>query len=371
MKVILHIGTHKTGTSALQSFCATNRNVLLTHGVHYPLLPNRSRSFNFLAAHIAFGRTKQVRRFFARAIDAASRAGVQTLLVSAESFYAMTGLFYRLYDRPCGDYWEHERKCVTSLRECLPTGVDCDIHCYVRRQDRFLESLYNQCVKHSPGFGGEIAAFLTPMRDTLDYSRHVEIWEAAFGTGSVHVRCYEPAAHRLPDDFMESALSIGSAEGFVSAGQRVNERLSRDLLEYKRVLNRLGLSRADSVTAMMQILELSRMMGDGGGHHDYLSPEQRRQLLAECEDSNAALASRYAKVGRFLEEAAGSDTSAWEPYPGLSVEAALEIGYRHRQLASRPGERLRTISRRIYLPLRQRYAFVDAIAGSIRGLLHS
>ena len=36
MRLILHIGTHKTGTSSLQLFCRNNRKALLEHGIFYP-----------------------------------------------------------------------------------------------------------------------------------------------------------------------------------------------------------------------------------------------------------------------------------------------------------------------------------------------
>ncbi|MFA6900009.1 MAG: hypothetical protein WC256_07355 [Desulfurivibrionaceae bacterium] len=369
MKIVLHIGTHKTGTSALQSFCGLNREALLDRGVFYPKLANKSNSFNFLAARIAFSQADEVRRFFAEAVKAAQRAHVGTILVSGESFYAMTSLFYRLYDRPCGDYWEHERRCVAALRLCLPKGVEYVIYCYVRRQDLFLESLYNQCVKHTPGFGGDIMEFLGCMHETLDYTRQLEIWGEVFGRDALYVRSYEPVADRLPEDFLAWALNIDHAEGFFPLGDRVNERLSRDLLEYKRILNRIGMLRADAATAMVQIMELSRIMGDVRSYHDYLSPEERQSLLKGFAESRALLTNRHPEAGCLVQDDPSFHPTECSPYPGLSVEAALEIAYRHLRLARQPKERLQAMLRRVYYPLRQRYEFVDILVGSIRNLL--
>jgi hypothetical protein len=36
MKLILHIGTHKTGTTSLQAWLANNREALAANGVSYP-----------------------------------------------------------------------------------------------------------------------------------------------------------------------------------------------------------------------------------------------------------------------------------------------------------------------------------------------
>lgn len=37
MKIILHIGTHKTGTTSIQAFCVCNATFLSEYGVHYGL----------------------------------------------------------------------------------------------------------------------------------------------------------------------------------------------------------------------------------------------------------------------------------------------------------------------------------------------
>lgn len=367
MRIVLHIGTHKTGTSALQAYCAKNRDALLIRGIYYPKLANGSNSFNFLGARLAFGQEGALRDFFARAVSDARKAGAGTLLVSGESFYAMTSLFYRLYERPCGDYWEHERRYIIALKVSLPADTDCEIYCYVRRQDHFLESLYNQCVKHAPGFGGDIEEFLGCMRETLHYGRQLRLWGDAFGSGAIKVRNYEAVARRLPEDFLAWGLGIDDPGGFSQLGARVNERLSRDLLEYKRILNRIGLSRADGISATVHVMAMSQTMGDDGRYHNYLGTAQRAALLEDLADDWAALTS----IQPGLPPAAasvGTPAEAPSPYGGLSAAAAVEIAYRHWLLCQQPGVRVRALLRRIYEPLRTRFGIVArilAITGSL------
>ncbi len=45
MRFVIHIGTHKTGTSSLQTFCVANRRTLLDQGIYYPT--NKYASQNF------------------------------------------------------------------------------------------------------------------------------------------------------------------------------------------------------------------------------------------------------------------------------------------------------------------------------------
>lgn len=367
MRVVLHIGTHKTGTSALQAYCAKNRDVLLARGIYYPNLVNGSNSFNFLGARLAFGQHGEVRRFFDRAVRDARKAGASTLLLSGESLYAMTSLFYRLYQRPCTDYWEHERQCVAALKASLPSGTDCDICCYVRRQDLFLESLYNQCVKHSPGFGGDIGEFLGVMWEALQYGRQLQLWADVFGSRAIKVHNYEAAVSRLPEDFLARVLGIDDPSGFSQLGARVNERLPRDLLEYKRILNRIGLSRADGISATVHVMELSQAMGDDGRYHNYLGASQRAALMADLADDWGILTSIHPGLSSV---SALADTQVEEQvfYGGLSAEAAIEIAYRHWLLCQQPKVWARARLRRIYEPLRVRSglaARILAIAGKL------
>ena len=62
MKFIVHIGTHKTGTSSLQKFLLANEDKLACEKIHYAHLPN-SKNANFLAGHIAYERYSQARKY--------------------------------------------------------------------------------------------------------------------------------------------------------------------------------------------------------------------------------------------------------------------------------------------------------------------
>ena len=58
MQLILHIGTHKTGTSAVQECLYRNEGRLAARGIYYAHRP-RARALNQLAHLIATGRKRQ------------------------------------------------------------------------------------------------------------------------------------------------------------------------------------------------------------------------------------------------------------------------------------------------------------------------
>ena len=92
MKLILHIGTHKTGTTALQQFLHANRGALAARGFHYATPPHGLPHSNVIANALNVGESLSVKAFLTKHTQMARRHGAHTLLVSAENFYAMSVL---------------------------------------------------------------------------------------------------------------------------------------------------------------------------------------------------------------------------------------------------------------------------------------
>jgi hypothetical protein len=88
MKLILHIGTHKTASTSLQHFFTLNRGVLCNSGIHYPSNSNSAYVSNFLATDIIFDRGSNVRAVLDKAMRNANKLNCHTVLISAKSFYA-------------------------------------------------------------------------------------------------------------------------------------------------------------------------------------------------------------------------------------------------------------------------------------------
>lgn len=367
MRFVIHIGTHKTGTSSLQTFCTANRRPLLDQGIYYPTNKYASKNFNFLAARIVHDDLDEPRAFLAKAAKQANRKGAHTVLLSAESFYAMHAFFFRLYERPMGDYWHDEKKAIAAFQACLPPG-EVEILCYLRRQDNQAESIYNQCVKHVPGFGGTIDEFLPLMDEMLDYAGHLDLWADAFGAKSIQVRSFDQAAPRLLADFLEASVGIRNTGDFTPMKGEVNERLNRDVLEYKRILNRSGMPRYEATSHMLAMITVSEQMGDLRIHQQFLAPPERLKLVERYVDGNDRVQKRFmASEAPTLFpdlEAAGDDT--WAPYPGLSVDRAMEISNHHRQITDSPGFRIMTQLRRIAYGLRQRFPPFNEVLNLIR-----
>jgi len=363
VQLILHIGTHKTGTSALQVCLRRNEQLLTSKGIYYGRLAPYKHS-NGIAKFVAQRRMGEVKAFVDRQMDKASTLGAKTLVISAESFYAMTIFFHKLDGRQYHDYWRVEREAVESLRCVLPPDATTRLIVFFRRQDYFLESIYRELVK-AQAVAMPIEEFRVLMTEALDYQRHMEIWSAVFPECTVY--SYEQATKSISAFFLRNVLHVTNMEEFEGVDLRANTPLSRDVLEYKRILNRMEMSVVDRYMSDLACTELARRLTDDGRYQDYLAPGARAALLREMKQGNALLSEAFGMnpFPTLSDEVA----KTWTPYPGLSPERARELADRHARIRRSAGYRIERLALLMRQFIQQRLPVLGWIIPLGRSLL--
>ena len=86
MKLILHVGSHKTGTTSIQAALAENRQWLQDENFTYPKLSDTSNSHNELAHMLAVAPADEIDGI--RRLIRQSAAPNSTMILSAEEFSA-------------------------------------------------------------------------------------------------------------------------------------------------------------------------------------------------------------------------------------------------------------------------------------------
>lgn len=333
MQLILHIGTHKTGTSAVQECLYRNEALLAERGIHYAHRP-RARALNQLAHLIATGRKAQAQALIDGHVAKARASGASTLLISAESFFAMTMFFHKLEGEPCEDYWGAEARCIELLRNALPADMPTGVVAFFRRQDKFLEAVYAQTVRTRP-LTASCGQFQMQLAEALDYARHMRLWSCAFPDCRVY--SYEETANDAARFFLRDVLQIGDIGAFDGLDLRINTSLARDLIEYKRELNKAD-AFVDRRMSNFVCAALEPVFADDRRYRDYLSPEARAKLLHEVEPGNASLARDFGMTP--FPPLAEPSAKGFRAYPGLSPERAKELEEHHARIKRTAGYKL-------------------------------
>jgi hypothetical protein len=333
VRLILHIGTHKTGTTAIQRFLAGNRPALAQHGYHFASSA-ASGDANLVANAVATGNADAARDFFHEQLEAAQRAGAQAVVVSAENFFSMSVVAAALDDRLPDDALSQEPLLVRRLQSLLPVAfTSTRVVCCFRRPDRFAESLYNQRVKYET-FAEPFEHYLQTVQPMFAYHHIASVWAEVFGASSCTFTVYESMPGDVRQTFLRDVLGVTDTQLFVDDATRDNERVSRDVLEFKREVNRTTPDSERGLEYRVACLleERLNLLADEPRHfQEFLSPARRAQFLADLAPELTALQETFG-LPPFppVDEAA-----TWQPYPGLSEARRAQLRREYVQIKSR------------------------------------
>lgn len=308
MKLILHIGTHKAGSSAIQHFLSHNRERLREGGFCYPELGNGQAGHHDVAWVIrssAGGKIpkavdQSVLSKLRRQLD---RGDCHTAIVSSEEFE-----FATTPDQ------------LRSIRKQLP-AESTKIVVYLRRQDKYLVSEYGQHLKMpETRYSGSIHDFYMryDFSGRFNYLRALTRWANVFGTENLIVRPFEPSQFENGDLFGDVRLAFGLADIALEVPKdlKVNKGLSGPACVLLSHANRHDLD-PEAHRALVELLYRHEAALDAMAF-DLLSPRNVHDLMAKFEDSNRQVAETYlarADGGLFREPlpALGSSGGAGLP----------------------------------------------------------
>ena len=170
--VYIHVGTPKTGTSAIQVFCSKNRKLLKEKGVCYPNL-----GFDFPG--ISSNRNGHCE-------------------VADQALEKLTGMLDNFPVFVLSDEHIWNNKDITTERllhykeKLAEAGADMKIIVYLRRQDLLIQSYWAQQGKEcmNTSFSDYIVSKKAKYFK-LDYDKRLEEMAAAVGRENIIVRVYE------------------------------------------------------------------------------------------------------------------------------------------------------------------------------------
>jgi hypothetical protein len=243
--LILHIGHFKTGTTALQVFCATNQPALRKQGIDYTGhgLHHSKHSRPAFALYRAAGVSTLMHGYrnptppeqvWAELFEAVLASNSPRVLVSSEEFM-------RLGAHPAAE--ARLAQIIAPLRD----RIDFQIIAYLRPPQSHLNSWYNQLVKMNipvPGFNEALGTVIEPVH--YDYALALGPWLRLFGPEAVTIRPYSAALRgttALFEDFLKTLGITGpfSARRWAHPAQDVNARLDDETVEIHRIANALQL----------------------------------------------------------------------------------------------------------------------------------
>lgn len=283
MKVILHIGTDKTGSTAIQSSLPGNREWLLAHAVYLPLVGlGADNGHSALLSELDAGQLDALKNELRQARD----AGFASAVLSWEGMVRFSGSQIR------------------TLARAL-AGYELTVLVYVRDQAELIQSAHLQWVRMHAGALGirsiaepsgcyQRAVAFAFLRDPRrNYYRTLRRWERAIPGARFSVRPFYRETLARGDvvvDFLQQ-LGIGDDTGFVHVAKLTNPSLDVESALLLQAWKR-DPAGDDTVDTLQDVTE-SVLAEDGASSRYFLDKRAVSAIRRHFRRCNRQLASRY------------------------------------------------------------------------------
>lgn len=291
MKLYLHIGTEKTGTTSIQQFLDQNRDALRAQGVFLPrsLGPRNHRRLPFIASDpgtvddfaIRNGLTDDAAAqpakdtyWAAFLTELDETADCDTTIITSEQ------LSSRL--RSAAE--------ISRLAGLLSPRFDTiEIIVYLRQQISYAISNYSTLIKS----GGTRADILPPDRLNADYRAMLTDWQDGFGKAQLSVRLFDRAWLTGGDVVTDFCAATGLPPDRYARPDTQNESLDLMSLELLRRINRLVPRVQDKAVNPLRANLNSFLERETRGPRKTATPEQAAAYQAHFAASNEWVRARY------------------------------------------------------------------------------
>ena len=297
--LIIHIGSPKTGTTAIQGFLKTNRDLLFERGLNFVAAGRTNISHNSTIKPFLRGKGASI---FSAILDEINAEPDRIHVISSELFF-----------RP---------RMAAVLADGLSNAThDVKVCGFVRRPDKYAEAMYKQKVKNGR-ITADPSGFLTAFMPRLQYSPVLSTYRDAFGADAMHIRPFEK--HHLKDgdvvsDFLEAIGGVDTT-GCERPEGTVNKTLSRAVSEH---LGRV--SKNTSYNTRIMLREISAASAENTVRSgDVYDRETRKQILAETAKDRAVLATLYFSDIQNPFDLSDLDAVAPDTFPSAEEALLLE-----------------------------------------------
>lgn len=177
MRIFLHIGMSKAGSSAIQQMLAQHQEDLLNQGICFPETGLKRAHYELLRSAEA----GQSADLIAKCIQEAEAKATDRLVLSAEGFW--------LLDEP-------------KIRQLRADFQDHSVEAiiYLRRPGDYLRSSFRQGIKRR-GKSLSPQSFLADAKEKLDYPQVLKTWSDYF---DIRARSYDRLKLDLENDFLNA-----------------------------------------------------------------------------------------------------------------------------------------------------------------------
>lgn len=287
MRLIVHAGLHKTGTSSLQRHFRRNQKAYIEQGLYYPRellrVLDTPSSETSEGGHVHFTKILEnpnsdfSKKFLGKIVKKSRELSCHTVIISSETILA-----------PRMKIHESAARVLRSKFEQI------EIVTYLRRQDKWADSFYREYItwprqRETRCFETFCSEELLPT--WLNYENRLAEFDRIFGTNSMKVMSYDDRKHKdLVEDFIE-VFQLPNIKKLYELSTS-NISLPYAIVDFVRELNAQNLSNYAKSRATRRVYHELRYNGIDVTTRELSSPSLGAKV-SEFEAQNKRIAKHY------------------------------------------------------------------------------
>jgi len=286
-KVILHIGMNKAGSTSIQNFFHSNRDLWKENGVLYPTTGINGEAHYALSRALGFYNGNQGGFYNSSEFRSLKKSlekeiidsGCHIIVISSEDF-VLNG--------------------PSKMIKKFFSGWDVKVLVYLRRHDSWWESSYAQAVKmkRMPPWPRGVMGYVNFHKKSSvfhsDYKALVDKWSNIFGTSNILVQPFE--REQLSGGLIYNFLSKCGIDNHIieryhgeSNTNMKNVSISRLGINLLDVYQRLDID--ESIRE--RLIEYSLSLSKEDSVFSLIKPEIKRDIIRSNEDAYSYIAIKY------------------------------------------------------------------------------
>ncbi len=318
-KIYLHIGSPKTATTAIQDCLARNANFLCKNfGIFYPQSGRNVNAHHPLAADLrtlfnkdkipdhCYGNNKRGKNWDNLLCEIEKKGrGSQKIILSSEDFFVL----YRTGNLASLKYIQQKLKSYRVI-----------IIVYLRRQDLFIDSLFNQAIKATIQHDIKPSRIINSHPVTRqNYFNIVSAWSQVFGKQNVIIRPFERKKF-LGDDIIKDFFSQIDCHKVVLPYQPEfkNERLSSAELIFKNSLNKHFGDNLSCINLFEKIRQ--KCPHSDKNNFLFLTEADYEKIISESEPINKMIEDIFFSGGKFFSKFPRKDEMNFYDKRNINIE---------------------------------------------------
>lgn len=302
MKLILHIGQSKTGTTALQSMLSRNRDILKEHRILYPDNFLKGMALNTLNQN-AFANSingydlyehLSADQHWDQFIDQFQSGDYDCMLLSGESFYAG-----RPYPWETERYYDDYRNKLLKLKSYIDQNDwEVEVIAYLRSQNEWLESAIPHIIRYQGTLKKQAYESDPQLVDVLapiiDYKQIIDLWDEIISPQKIQLCEYD--RNTFPEnniilDFLEHIDLRDKRLEKTNASDNPHDSWSRNFIEIKKQLNLTPKSRMKEEAIIDIINSLNNKCGNKEKYT--LNAKLHAEISNHFKTGNSELSTKY------------------------------------------------------------------------------